>query len=198
MIDITFENCDSALLSEEDFEQLTLTTVREEKDLLHDRLFTPVVESLIMKIKKKNIENRYTQFYESFSNLKDREESFLIYTRLKDFKDITQIHVSDETGEREKAVYYIHWHDEDEFTNRYQYFSEDEEYITITIKNPDTILELPEQILNVKSVQSSVNLDFVKDVKASIPQACLYCPNHPTNGGTGICHCTVGVQPVMC
>lgn len=29
-----------------------------------------------------------------------------------------------------------------------------------------------------------------------IPQACKNCPKHPSNGGDGICHCTLGTQPV--
>lgn len=31
-----------------------------------------------------------------------------------------------------------------------------------------------------------------------IPDACLTCPNHPSNGGTGICHCTLGSPSVTC
>ena len=31
-----------------------------------------------------------------------------------------------------------------------------------------------------------------------IPQACKNCPKHPSNGGDGICHCTLGTQPVRC
>ena len=29
-----------------------------------------------------------------------------------------------------------------------------------------------------------------------IPQACKNCPKHPSNGGDGICNCTLGTQPV--
>lgn len=29
-----------------------------------------------------------------------------------------------------------------------------------------------------------------------IPQACKNCPKHPSNGGDGICLCTLGTQPV--
>ena len=25
-----------------------------------------------------------------------------------------------------------------------------------------------------------------------IPYACMGCPNHPSNGGSGICHCILG------
>ena len=31
-----------------------------------------------------------------------------------------------------------------------------------------------------------------------IPAACRVCSNHPSNGGSGICHCTLGVTPVYC
>ena len=31
-----------------------------------------------------------------------------------------------------------------------------------------------------------------------IPAACRSCPNHPSNGGSGICHCIIGTQPIMC
>lgn len=31
-----------------------------------------------------------------------------------------------------------------------------------------------------------------------IPEACRCCANHPSNGGTGICHCTLGSPSVTC
>ena len=31
-----------------------------------------------------------------------------------------------------------------------------------------------------------------------IPAGCRNCPNHPSNGGSGICHCIIGTQPIMC
>ena len=31
-----------------------------------------------------------------------------------------------------------------------------------------------------------------------IPEACRSCRNHPSNGGTGICHCTLGSPSVTC
>ena len=31
-----------------------------------------------------------------------------------------------------------------------------------------------------------------------IPEACRSCMNHPSNGGTGICHCTLGHPTVTC
>lgn len=32
----------------------------------------------------------------------------------------------------------------------------------------------------------------------AIPPACRNCPNHPLNGGSGICHCILGQRPVYC
>ncbi len=31
-----------------------------------------------------------------------------------------------------------------------------------------------------------------------IPPACRNCGNHPVNGGSGICHCTLGTTQVTC
>lgn len=31
-----------------------------------------------------------------------------------------------------------------------------------------------------------------------IPEACRYCSNHPSNGGSGICHCILGLSQVAC
>ena len=31
-----------------------------------------------------------------------------------------------------------------------------------------------------------------------IPEACRSCANHPSNGGTGICHCTLGSPSITC
>lgn len=31
-----------------------------------------------------------------------------------------------------------------------------------------------------------------------IPPACKACPNHPNNGGSGICNCTLGSPQVIC
>lgn len=30
------------------------------------------------------------------------------------------------------------------------------------------------------------------------PQSCLGCSNHPSNGGSGICHCTLGLSEITC
>ena len=35
-------------------------------------------------------------------------------------------------------------------------------------------------------------------VDNSIPAPCRNCSNHPSNGGSGICHCILGLQQVTC
>lgn len=31
-----------------------------------------------------------------------------------------------------------------------------------------------------------------------VPPACKHCSNHPSNGGTGICHCVLGNLQITC
>lgn len=31
-----------------------------------------------------------------------------------------------------------------------------------------------------------------------IPESCKNCPNHPSNGGSGICHCILGNPQITC
>ena len=55
---------------------------------------------------------------------------------------------------------------------------------------------------NVKYGCLRVGLTPVKDpIKeqfdlGEIPYACMRCPNHPSNGGSGICHCILGINTV--
>ena len=30
----------------------------------------------------------------------------------------------------------------------------------------------------------------------AIPKPCQGCPNHPSNGGSGVCHCTLGIGAI--
>ena len=32
----------------------------------------------------------------------------------------------------------------------------------------------------------------------TVSEACRYCPNHPSNGGSGICHCMLGNRSWTC
>lgn len=53
---------------------------------------------------------------------------------------------------------------------------------TIPIGTPDVHFE--------HLLQWSLNTD--------IPSACQNCSNHPSNGGSGICHCIMGITPLNC
>jgi hypothetical protein len=46
-------------------------------------------------------------------------------------------------------------------------------------------------------------LDFIIDQNKiqeilNTPEACRNCSNHPSNGGSGICHCILGQPKVTC
>lgn len=42
-------------------------------------------------------------------------------------------------------------------------------------------------------------LPYQRDtLKTFIPEACRGCSNHPINGGSGICHCTLGIPKITC
>lgn len=47
-----------------------------------------------------------------------------------------------------------------------------------------------------------VRVPFREEIKApawdDIPPACVGCSNHPSNGGSGICHCMLGSPVITC
>lgn len=45
----------------------------------------------------------------------------------------------------------------------------------------------------VRKAYANANHDYLVE---QVREACVYCPNNPNNGGSGICHCILG-QPVM-
>lgn len=58
------------------------------------------------------------------------------------------------------------------------------------------LTELPEDMeldsisdIDIPKVTDPINNFFM-------PNACKNCPNHPSNGGTGICHCILGTQTI--
>lgn len=38
----------------------------------------------------------------------------------------------------------------------------------------------------------------IYNLKDNVPEACKNCSNHPSNGGSGLCHCILGLTPVKC
>lgn len=55
---------------------------------------------------------------------------------------------------------------------------------TIPITVPDINFE---HILNWRQSDPS---------SSGIPESCRTCSNHPSNGGSGICHCIMGITPL--
>ena len=51
---------------------------------------------------------------------------------------------------------------------------------------------------NVRSDEETIQKTYVTHYDSSIPNACKYCSNHPSNGGSGICHCTLCVPQITC
>lgn len=65
------------------------------------------------------------------------------------------------------------------------------------------LIDLNEKALNYKFDTQSYNdgtftpifTNINVDTQFSNP--CLMCKNHPSNGGSGICHCTLNIKPIM-
>ena len=53
-------------------------------------------------------------------------------------------------------------------------------------------------IRKADEVVTNKEFEFHGDVAYPIPPACKSCPQHPSNGGSGICHCTLGTLQVTC
>ena len=59
-------------------------------------------------------------------------------------------------------------------------------------------------IKRLDAIQALINCEDIKGYSyvamekalMEIPSACKSCSNHPSNGGSGICHCTLGA-PVI-
>lgn len=55
------------------------------------------------------------------------------------------------------------------------------------------------------SIEKEINIDDISnsyvihiDINNSYNNACINCPNHPNNGGSRICNCTLGITPITC
>lgn len=59
--------------------------------------------------------------------------------------------------------------------------------------------ELVEVVKRAFKLPAVITTDHIPDVTLSdIPDACKNCANHPSNGGTGICHCIMGLREMKC
>lgn len=46
------------------------------------------------------------------------------------------------------------------------------------------------------AIGTGINVVGLYDYLHSVPDMCRYCSNHPSNGGSGICHCTLGTPKI--
>lgn len=61
----------------------------------------------------------------------------------------------------------------------------------------DVIIKYKEMIDAASDLITNAKISEVPDYNyLSPPNWRAACPNHPTNGGSGICHCVLGTQPV--
>lgn len=59
--------------------------------------------------------------------------------------------------------------------------------------------ELVEVVKMAFKLSAVITTDHIPDVTLSdIPDACKSCANHPSNGGTGICNCIMGLREMKC
>ena len=56
-----------------------------------------------------------------------------------------------------------------------------------------TAIKLKELLEIAKRADEDTQNQVEASAVSFIPEACKRCTNHPSNGGSGICHCTLGV-----
>ena len=73
---------------------------------------------------------------------------------------------------------------------------------TIVLQADRSIISDAELYSNAKGIQNyfpnNIVICTLKGIDLNIPPACQYCSNHPSNGGSGICHCILGSPQVTC
>ena len=68
----------------------------------------------------------------------------------------------------------------------------------------EEIIELKKQVeqLNDKIdtlLKRDYTIHYLENTTSPyVPEACKYCPTHPSNGGSGICNCTLGLPKITC
>lgn len=59
--------------------------------------------------------------------------------------------------------------------------------------------ELVEVVKQAIKLPTLITTDHVPDMTLTYtPDACKACPNHPSNGGSGVCNCIMGTQQFKC
>lgn len=69
-------------------------------------------------------------------------------------------------------------------------------HLLIFVKNKkENEVDLYKLIKSWPPTPEPIDCDSISNI-SSIPAACVQCPNHPSNGGSGLCHCILG-QPLI-
>ena len=55
-----------------------------------------------------------------------------------------------------------------------------------------------EDVVRIPYSVPNINTNLTNSQLNSIPEACKGCSNHPSNGGSGICFCTLGTPELKC
>lgn len=55
--------------------------------------------------------------------------------------------------------------------------------------------EHPERGKRFSSIEEA--LAWLNSDEENIPISCKNCSNHPSNGGSGVCHCTLGMTEIQ-
>ena len=64
-------------------------------------------------------------------------------------------------------------------------------------KNEIDIKDLYKELQNLNNKLDLIIYQNKNQGILNIPEVCRHCPNYPSNGGSGICHCILG-QQVTC
>ena len=62
-----------------------------------------------------------------------------------------------------------------------------------------TVLNAPSELMEALDINKTAipTLDELSK-SVDIPPSCRGCSNHPSNGGSGVCHCILGLPEVTC
>ena len=63
--------------------------------------------------------------------------------------------------------------------------------IQVTINDDDVVIKIRRNPFGIY-VPEETNQQY------TVPEACKNCSSHPSNGGDGVCWCTLGTAPVIC
>jgi len=66
-----------------------------------------------------------------------------------------------------------------------------------TLLDDETIEKLADAIIKKVNLNQPIYVNESKTKSwSNIPPGCVHCSNHPSNGGSGICYCVIGIQTI--